>query len=306
MRNSGGLKWHPYFEGWYFKQQSGSGTAALIPSLHVDGAGRSFASLQVITDGGSYGAEFPAGEFELCTEPFSIRIGDSVFTRSGCSLYLKTDRLSLSGELRFGPFASPGGDIMGPFRFLPRMECRHSVLSMWHTAEGCLTVNGVPLKFQGGTGYLEGDRGSSFPRRYLWTQCLHGEDSIMLSAAEIPLWGRTFTGCVGFVFTGGREYRIATYRGVKLLKITPNALSLRQGELTVRAEFLGGDFHPLRAPDRGVMSRTVRESSACRVRYVCTLRGDTLLDFVSGQASFETNWDAAGGTSGFRTGRREF
>ena len=117
----------------------------------------------------------------------------------------------------------------------------------------------------------------------------------MLSVAEIPLCGVAFTGCVGFVFTGGKEYRVATYRGGKPMQITGSTLVLRQGDLTVRVEFLGGSFHPLRAPRRGVMARTIHESAACRVHYVCTLRNRILLDFVSEQASFETNWDSQGG-----------
>lgn len=39
----------PYFEGWYFKLQTGQGEAlALIPAFHIDRSGRRSASLQVI------------------------------------------------------------------------------------------------------------------------------------------------------------------------------------------------------------------------------------------------------------------
>ena len=60
---------------------------------------------------------------------------------------------------------------MGPFRFLPGMECSHGVISMGHALEGTLTLNGAVLDFAGGTGYVETDRGRSFPSAYLWTQC---------------------------------------------------------------------------------------------------------------------------------------
>ena len=295
MRNLYGAGRRPYFEGWYFKQQSGEDTVALIPSLHTDGGGRTYASLQVITDTASYHTEFPSGAFTPGTGQLLLRVGNSVFSRTGCTLDLKADSFSLSGRLSFGPFAALAGDIMGPFRFVPLLECRHSVLSMCHSVSGSIAVNDASLNFNGGIGYIEGDRGTSFPRRYLWTQCLHEGSSIMLSVAEIPLYGMTFTGCVGFVFTNGREYRVATYHGVKLLQITDSTLVLRQGALTVRVEFLGGKFHPLRAPNFGVMARTIHESTACRVHYACTLKNRTILDFVSERASFETSWDSKGG-----------
>lgn len=62
-------------------------------------------------------------------------------------------------------------DIMGPFRFLPGMECSHGVISMGHSLEGKLDLNGKRIDFSGGTGYVETDRGRSFPSAYLWTQC---------------------------------------------------------------------------------------------------------------------------------------
>lgn len=283
---------HSYFEGWYFKQQTPTDTLALIPAYHIDGAGRASASLQIITNTDVYRAEFPARAFEASEEQFLIRVGNSVFSRRGCKLDLRKDGLFLQGLLRYGPLAVPAGDIMGPFRLVPFLECRHSVLSLRHQVNGTVLLNGTSLTFQNGGGYLEGDRGTSFPRRYLWTQCLHQDSSIMLSAAEIPICGRTFTGCVGFVFTGGKEYRIATYRGVEPLRIDNHVILLRQGELTVRAEFLGGRFQPLRAPRSGSMTRTIRESAACRVHYVFAAGTRTILDFISEQAGFESNWTA--------------
>ena len=60
--------------------------------------------------------------------------------------------LSLHGALQCGPFTPLKSDIMGPFRFLPGMECSHGVISMGHTLEGTLTLNGAVLDFAGGTG----------------------------------------------------------------------------------------------------------------------------------------------------------
>ena len=68
--------------------------------------------------------------------------------------------------------------------FLPGMECSHGVISMTHALEGALSINGRTLDFTGGTGYIETDRGRSFPHAYLWAQCAWGSHSgFMLSAA---------------------------------------------------------------------------------------------------------------------------
>ena len=51
----GAARQRPYFEGWYLKCRTAEGAAiALIPAYHADGAGRRSASLQVITDSGSW------------------------------------------------------------------------------------------------------------------------------------------------------------------------------------------------------------------------------------------------------------
>lgn len=69
------------------------------------------------------------------------------------------------------------------------MQCRHSVFSMGHRVDGQLTINGQVYHFQNDMGYIEGDCGSSFPERYIWTQCSFPNGSLMLSVADIPLYG---------------------------------------------------------------------------------------------------------------------
>ena len=55
---------------------------------------------------------------------------------------------------------------MGPFRFIAGMECSHGVISMMHSLEGTIEINGEIVDFSGGTGYIETDRGRSFPSAY--------------------------------------------------------------------------------------------------------------------------------------------
>ena len=44
---------------------------------------------------------------------------------------------------------------MGPFSFVPFMECYHGVLSMNHSIKGRLDFNGESLSFDNGKGYME-------------------------------------------------------------------------------------------------------------------------------------------------------
>lgn len=224
-----------YFEGWYFKLQTRGGEAlALIPALHQDAALRRSASLQVITREGSWWLEYPEAEFGASAERLRIRAGANIFTEKGLRVSADAPGLRLRGAVGFGAFTRLVSDIMGPFRFLPGMECSHGVISMTHSLEGALSINGRTLDFTGGTGYIETDRGRSFPRAYLWAQCAWGGHSgFMLSAATIPLPLGGFTGCICALVHGGA-------------RVPPRHLPRRAGGALVRRRG-GGEPGPLAA-----------------------------------------------------------
>lgn len=280
----------PFFEGWYFKHQQGNRTVVFIPAHHRDGSGRHTASLQIITESRAEYMEVPIREFQIRRRPFRVRCGASVFSPAGCRIDCPFGQERLTGILHYGPWAVPRSDIMGPFRFVPGMQCRHSVLSMAHSVEGVLTLGGQALDFRQGAGYAEGDRGTSFPSRYLWTHAALPGGSVMLSVADIPFWETGFTGCVGFVWMDGRELRLATYRGLRVLRAGPGGAAVRQGGWELTAELLKERPLDLRAPHQGHMGRTIRESAACRVRYRLLRRGACVLDQVCEQAGFEADW----------------
>lgn len=287
----GGEKRGPYFEGWYLKHQTREGRAlSLIPALHIDRAGRRSASLQVIAGGRTWWLEYPDSEFHASEKALQIQLGQNLFSGTGVQLDIERDGLSLHGALRYGPFSPLKSDIMGPFRFLPGMECAHGVISMGHTLEGNLVLNGEMLDFSGGTGYIETDRGRSFPRAYLWTQCVWQapqSGSLMLSIATVPLPVVRFTGCICAVVYHGREYRLATYRGVRVEQWSDTGAVIRQGKYRLAAELLEGRGSPLRAPRLGSMDRSIRESLSAKMRYRFW-RGETLLfEHTDCHASFE-------------------
>ncbi len=281
---------HRYFEGWYFKQQGKDGTVALIPALHIDARGNKSASVQIVTDSESFYFDLPWKALIADRQKLQITAGNSRFSPAGIHVDIVQDGVTAAGDVIFGPLAALKSDIMGPFRFAPGMECRHSVFSMVHEASGGLCINGHTYVFQNDLGYIEGDRGRSFPKRYVWTQCAWHMDkpcSLMISAADIPYLGMSFTGVIAFVYLHGREYRLATYHGARIVHIGNDEVVIKQGKYTLSAHRLDSGAILLRAPVGGGMTRMIREAPSCRVKYRFTCGGETLIDQVMDQAGFE-------------------
>lgn len=275
-----------YFCGWYFKCQSNEHTLAVIPAFHRSENNQS-CSIQIITDAKAWNVDFPYENFSQQKDRFDISIKGNHFNREGISLFINTPSLSVSGSLSFGEFTPIRYDIMGPFRYVPFMECRHSVVSMKHTVNGKLNINGKTYSFDNAVGYIEGDRGYSFPKRYIWTQCIFDKGSIMLSVADIPFGLFSFTGIIGIILINEKEYRFATYLGAKAIKIEKGEIIIKQGDITLSVNLLERNSQPLLAPVSGAMNRTIHESASCRVLYSFRKKGQTIIDFEAANASFE-------------------
>lgn len=273
-----------YFCGWYIKCQNDSRTVAFIASYHISDTEKS-CSLQVIADSGAWNIVYPFDAFRQ--ERDRICIGNNVFTKQGCLLDARDADITLSGSLDFGEFSPISYDIMGPFRFVPFLECRHSVYSMKHRVDGVIQINGEEFRFDNGVCYIEGDRGYSFPKHYLWTQCSFPEGSIIVSVADVPICGVHFNGVISAIHYLGKEYRIATYLGARVEKLRDGEIVIRQGNKRLTVKCLERRSHPLAAPTTGGMSRTIHESAACRVSYRLCENDKTVLDFESNRAAFE-------------------
>lgn len=109
----------------------------------------------------------------------------------------------------------------------------------------------------------------------------------MLSIASIPLGRLHFTGCICAIVLDGKEYRLATYQGVRILNWSSKGASLHQGKYRLEVELLGQKAQPLRAPSDGNMSRTIHESLCARVRYRFWQGNELLFDHTDDSASFE-------------------
>ena len=273
-----------YFCGWYYRCQSENQTLAIIPSVHKT-KDRAFCTVQLITDTHTFHTQFHYDDFQKRGQ--QICIANNRFDATGISLDTHTSQLDATGSVRFGSFAPIKYDIMGPFQFVPFMQCRHSVYSMRHHVDGEIRINSVPYVFRNAVGYLEGDRGHSFPKEYAWTQCSFPGGALMLSAADIPLGPFRFTGVIGIILLHGKEYRLATYLGAKAVRIQNGEIIVRQGHLCLIVKQQGPLGHPLLAPVGGAMTRTIREHPSCKVYYRFTDGDTTLLEYEAPNAAFE-------------------
>ncbi len=281
------------FYGYYYKLEKDSDSMAFIVALHQS-EDKPSASLQVIVNGDNYFKAFDAKDFSEVKNKNEhlIRLCENTFSDSGLHLDVAFDKIRINGNIEFCGLHRIDGDIMGPFRFVPFMECRHMLRSAFHTLKGALSVGGKNIDLGGGKGYIEGDRGRRFPSSYFW---LHAflpnvpDGSAMLSVAEIPYMGIRFTGVIGFVLENGHEHRIATYHGAKIVKNSNGSIEIRQGRYTYRVEIIDKQTgNPLRAPQgRGNMSRTICETLRGRARICLICDGHVIFDGVVPAASYE-------------------
>jgi len=160
---------------------------------------------------------------------------------------------------------------------------------MKHDVTGEIFLNGERFNFQKGIGYIEADRGRSFPESYAW---VHAGDSVknysvMVSVAKIPFAGFHFQGCICVVWLDGKEYRLATYKGAKILRCERGVIELAQGKYRLTVSIEQRNAHDLAAPQRGEMSRIIRESVSCSVRILFTCDGKVVLSAENKCGSYE-------------------
>ncbi|MFM8349097.1 MAG: tocopherol cyclase family protein [Bacteroidota bacterium] len=299
-RFQGHGKTRSYFEGWYFKLVSPQGRSiAVIPGIAFDETGAGHAFVQVL-DGNNKSSrylKFPVNSFMASSDRFLVTVGGSVF--SDRQLTLNLDGLEGSVMLKntIGwpkPWYSPG--IMGPFAFIPFMECYHGIVSMDHGLEGYLTLAGERIDLNGGRGYVEKDWGRSFPSAYTWMQSNHVATpgmSLKCSVARIPWLGSSFTGFIAGCWLGDRLIRFTTYNRSALRKCL---ISEQQVEIALRNPDYDLDITATReqatmlaSPIRGAMEGRIQETMDARLTVKLTRRSDgaTILDDTGVHAGLE-------------------
>lgn len=270
-----------YFEGWYFKliDQSMGHAVAIIPGISIGNDRRdAHAFIQVLfSEEEAYYFRFDIKEFSYSEDKFAIKIRENYFSGDGIRLALHGGGIHIQGSLKFVNILElpktlfmPG--IMGPYSYLPFMECYHGIINIHHDILGSLTIMGKPVDFTDGYGYIEKDWGRSFPKTWVWLQSNHfgrKDATIMFSSAKIPWLGRTFYGFISFLRIKERIYVFATYTKAKLKKLDYDDQNLtamiedRNYRLEINVTNQGGGI--LLAPREGRMERKISESISALV-----------------------------------------
>lgn len=294
-----------YFEGWYFKciDLDQKAPLAIIPGVSYQQDGldaHAFIQIMDVTHGKVHYFRFPLSVFHADDKNFEVRIGDNYFSRNELQLNIENEEGSFKGILRFEnvvPFpqtmTNPG--IMGPFTFIPRMECYHGIVNIHHEIQGCLTFNQVAYCYNGGYGYIEKDWGTSFPSAWIWLQSNHfpeGNISLMFSYANIPWLGKSFMGLISFLRIGEKLYRFGTYTRAKIDQLTTidGQLAIRLSDkhhvLSIRVE--NGPGGLLKAPKNGMMAEEIRESISGIVHVLLKNKnGETIYEGTGTQTGVE-------------------
>lgn len=303
----GDLTKEDYFEGWYYKQVSADQKTSLsfIPAVSLNkNDAHSFVQYILVQQDTAGKTTTRTGyvrhsveDFDFQDSPFAVRVGKSLFTERMISMDLADDTMQFKGDLVLGdlhPIQTSviQPNIMGIFGYIPKMECYHGVISMTHSLQGSLAVNGELLNFTGGRGYIEKDWGTSFPKRYIWLQSNHFDNptaSLFFSIAHIPFHFTEFEGFICNLVVDSKEYRFATYNfsRCKLTAITAEYVQLslenRNAKLDIRAQV--SERGELIAPVKGSMLKTIKEG----ISGVLTIR---LEDKKTGQVYADTGHNA--------------
>jgi tocopherol cyclase len=243
--------WHPasfqgagkrknYFEGWLYKlvDASRENVLAIIPGVFLgEKKSDSHAFVQIL-DGRTHQStyhKFRLADFKAFSDKLYIKIGNNHFTEKYINLELSDYEREVAGQISLFnlypwpvKFLSPGA--MGWYSFVPFMECYHGIISMDHSLEGSVKIDGKEIIFDDGRGYTEKDWGRSFPQAYVWIQSNHFDESgISLSAsiARIPWLGSAFRGFIIGLLVNGRLYRFTTYNDAHLNFLTIDNKNIR-------------------------------------------------------------------------------
>jgi hypothetical protein len=265
-----------YFEGWYNKlvNEAGDQIWSVIPGVSYSDDTHAFIQIIEALTGGTFYFRFPIETFSYRQDRMEIRIGENLFTSDFIELNIEDgDAFSMKGRIEYKdqkPFPqklfSPG--IMGWYSFVPRMECYHGVVSMTHQLNGELEINGKPVRFTGGKGYIEKDWGKSMPSVWIWMQSNHllnsENSSFMLSVARIPWGSGFFPGFLSFLYVEGEVFRFATYNGSKIRSISANdkeiLIEVQNRKHHMKISAIPNRSGMLKAPRHGNMDREIFES----------------------------------------------
>ena len=271
----GSLKRRNYFEGWYFKHVSADrkNVWSFIPGVSLNSK-HSHSFIQALNGrtGASFVFEYGVDVFKASSRDLDLQLGSSSFSAGGIKLDLQNQEVNIQGSIDYigmEPYPStlrnPG--IMGWYSFVPFMECKHGVVSMHHSLKGGIRLGGDYLDFDGGTGYIEKDWGSSFPESWVWLHCNTFEassSSFTFSVAKIPWLGSYFIGFISYLHYDGGFINFSTWSRARIEKLEyrDNVLQVRisNAKYVLDISAVNNQAGQLKAPELGSMTRMIKET----------------------------------------------
>tara|TARA_B100001939_G_scaffold186970_1_gene161058 strand:- start:23820 stop:24815 length:996 start_codon:yes stop_codon:yes gene_type:complete len=298
-----------YFEGWYLKHVSSDRKHrfALIPGVFIAPRKEDSHAFFQVLDGMNARYEyirFPLEEFHYKKKQFQAGISHNRFGNNGLSLDLKGKTFEIQGELNYlnsvrfpVTWKSPG--IMGPFAYTPFMECYHGLVSLDHSLEGALSINGRNVDFTGGKGYIEKDWGRNFPSAYIWMQSnhFHKEGSLFASAAKIPWVTGSFRGFILALYFDNRLIRFATYTGATLKEVKVSSkqvwMTVEDSRYRLEIESHRSSGAVLMAPYEKAMIERVSETMTASISFQLSEKksGTILLEDTTEIGALEVQGD---------------
>ena len=262
------MKRSNYFHGKYYKFISLNGYAFAFIDVHSSEGHY----LQIITPKKSF--------YDI--DPQVVTIDGHNF-----KFDVKIKGLTIKGVISIDKFRPLKRKVMGPFTYIPGMECKHDIFSMHHYLTGTLMINGKRVNFDHGYGYIEGDKGRNFPKEYIWFNSVTSDASVTVAIASIPFGLFTFTGLLGFVKIGDKEYYLSTYNFAKILKKENKEIIIQKGQYRLQIKVATTTGYKLKSPVQGKMVRLIKENISVPSKVLFTYRDQKLLEIEDKNSSVE-------------------
>lgn len=289
-----------YFEGWYFKNVNKKEGISFIPGINISNKQKK-AFIQVITNTSSYYINYDINDFKFSFNPFFIKIGNNHFSEEGIHIDIKdsVQGLNIYGDIQYSDSkniktSSLRPNIMGPFSYVPFMECNHAILSMQNKVQGLININRRKIIFKHGVGYIEKDWGCSFPKSYIWCQGNNFKNpsaSFMLAIADIPFKILSFKGIICVLIVDNQEFKFTTYNNTRIIKyqIEDGLLNvtLKRGSYILNIKSRYDEGLKLIAPVKGEMQRGILESITAVVTITLKKNNETIYSDTSVNCGLE-------------------
>lgn len=263
-----------YFEGWYIKitmEEEKNAIAFIVGTSQTKKEEHAF--IQIIDNirKKTEVLDYPITSFSVENKPFKVTLPGFRFSET--ELYFEHPEMVIDitfSNIRNFKSSLYAPTIMGPFSYLPYMQCRHSVCSIYHEIYGRVQIKNFIKEGKIGIGYIEKDRGVSFPKKYIWFQSESQKDKhcCMFAIADVPVYKYAFEGILGFISTPDLQLVIGSYYGAKCTGIkkwkakqhTIYKIELIQRKIRVHIEIIQANKYPLQSPIEGSMIGKVYES----------------------------------------------